>query len=64
MEYIQVGDIVVANRDIHPKKVKKGDKGIVTEVVCIDSDFYLNIKLSEVHKVYCSNENCWNKVEQ
>ena len=62
MEFIHVGDTVKANRDIPAKKVKAGDQGTVLGVNCLDSEDYLDIQLSEDHIVYCSSENCWNKV--
>lgn len=60
---INVGDTVIANRDLPNKGVKKGEKGTVIELAAFDSEAYLTIKMEESGIcVSASSENCWNEV--
>lgn len=67
-DIIQVGDKVRANRDLPSKSIKKGRQGIVVGINNIDSEDYFDIKLTNDEDipfdeyVYCSCENCWNKI--
>lgn len=63
IDFIILGDDVEANRDIPNKNIKKGDRGVVVGINCLDSEDYFDIKLTNGKYIYCSCENCWNKVE-
>lgn len=62
MNAIQLKDLVEANRDIPAKDIKKGDRGVIFGINNIDSEDYFDIELADQRIVYCSSENCWNKV--
>lgn len=64
MDEIKVGDLVVANRDLPLRSIKKGDKGTVMRIGCLDSEDYYDIRMETGNAVYMSAENCWNKCEK
>lgn len=59
MKNIEIGSVVVANRDLPNKNIAKGDTGTVTGITDIDSERYYRIELVGNY-VDLSSENCWD----